>query len=284
VTVRIKTDQNLPVKIDASLKDNHIYLSNVLVGLYPGKNAIVHVRIINTSSAPQNIGSPDEPYRLIIDTPSIKFFADVVNRSSIFGSQPWREVTTLKPGEIIEQDRPVLYWEQDPNPKSISFRIGFKRIGDVSIWSNPLTVIIVNLAHSMGGQATTPPPDGIVKTYYEGGVLKEECTYKGGKLDGPYKSYLADGQRWQELNYENDLLDGQEKQYDGKGKLIADEFYSHNHILRSVTYNMDGSLYSDLKYGDLQNGQYISLGIPCAQDDSAPKVLSMNRRCNSPGK
>lgn len=282
VTVRIKKDQNLPVKIDASLKDNYIYRSNVLAGLYPGKDAVVHVRLINTSSAPQNIGSPDEPYSLVIDTPAIKFTSDLVHRITQFVPLRYREIT-LKPKEIFEEDRGLTYLGEDLNPKPISFRVGFKRIGGVSIWSNPLTVTIVNLTHSMSRQAT-PPLDGIVKTYYDGGAPKEECTYKGGKLNGPYKSYLANGQRWQELNYADNLLDGLEKQYDGTGKLIVGQYFSHNHLLRGIFYNKDGSIHGDLKYGELQGGDYFPLQIPCARDDSDQDFLNKSRRCNSLGK
>jgi len=280
VRVRIKNDLNLPLKMEASLQEDHIYRSNYLAVINPGMYAMAHIRLINTSRLPQTIGSPETPYKFVIDNPGIHFVSDTIRESIRYPTRPSGEYTTLKPGESIEQDSPLLYLGQDPDPEPMSFRIGYKRTGSDSVWSDPLTVHVVDLNHATKPPAVLPP-DGIVKTYYESGSPKEEYTYKRGKLNGPYKSYLANGQRWQELNYADNLLEGREKQYDGKGKLIAEQTYSQNQLVSGVYFKKDGTIDSHLTYMAMGIDKYVPLGRACAEDDSAPEVLKTVPRCNS---
>lgn len=73
--------------------------------------------------------------------------------------------------------------------------------------------------------------EGIRKTYYENGQLKEEANYKNGKLDGEAKYYYKNGQLKEEANYKNGKLDGEAKTYYINGKIQNISQYSNGTLI-----------------------------------------------------
>lgn len=285
VTVRFKSDTDLPVKVEASLKENTLNISNV----QNPQILTAHVRITNTSNAPQEIGVDNECglhelMDLISDNKSILIVSGVA--SCLKNPFAEREVT-LKPKEVYKQDCHVNYIGEESNPKLILFRIGVKNVGYNPVWSNPLTVNIIGgsrqwtkhiiYSENITKQDTAPHSDGVNKKYYENGTLMEEATYKNNKLNGSYKRYYDNGRLWEELNYVDERIDGRDKRYDKDGKLTADSFYSNSQLISSITYNANGTIHGDMVFMKLVNGNYIPW--QCAKDDSDDQVLDMFPSC-----
>ncbi len=292
VTIRFKKDRDLPVKVEASLKDGNIDISNV----QNPRNATAHVLIKNISNDSQKIGIAGvcclhELQSLVSDNQAIRIESGV---ASCLKTDCGPGGVTLKPGEVWEQDCRLAYWGEDPNPKPISFRIGVKSVGHLAAWGNRVTINVVGgkdqwtkhivyLNNFRKEQQATSHPDGITKTYYENGALMDEATYKGGKLNGPYKRYFANGQLWQDLNYVDNKRDGREKTYDERGKLSADELYSNGQMVSYVHYKNDGSIHGHVKFMKRENGIYVPLSSPCTEGDSDQEVLRMMPRCSTSG-
>ncbi|MDA8091913.1 MAG: hypothetical protein M0Z61_17040 [Nitrospiraceae bacterium] len=267
VTIRFKKDKPFPVKVDAWLKEDRIDISNVQ---RPGQ-ATAHVRIKNTSDAPQNIGIAGlcclhELQSLISDNKAINIYSGITSCAKTNCSPA--EVT-LKPEETWEQDCVVTYQGEPPPAAPISFRIGVKSVGHVAAWSNPLTINILGGANH---------PDGITRTYYESGAIKDEMVYKDGKLNGPYKRYYPNGHLWQELHYVDNTAVGREKEYDETGHLTKISFYKQSQLVNYITYNKDGSIHAHVKFMKLEKGNYAP-AISCAEDDSDREVLRAMPRC-----
>jgi hypothetical protein len=283
VTVTLKKDEDVPMKLEASLKEDKIVISNVNMP----HGAIAYVRITNTGSAPLDIGvdrarGAPELRDLISDNESLKTIClnSRVNPKGII----------LKPGQVYAQNCTVMYKGKQPNPKPISFRIGIKSPGRTSVWSNPIVVNVVGgneqwtkyfmyLGNSMNVY-TAPRPDGINVKYYDNGVLKDECVYKDGKLNGPCKRYYQNGKLWEELNYIDNKENGREKEYDKAGKLVQDKFVSDGRIVSSTIYNQDGSVHADVIDLRLVNGNYVPQH-PCAKNDSDQQILQIFPKCGA---
>ena len=61
--------------------------------------------------------------------------------------------------------------------------------------------------------AQMPDGKGVLKEYYENGVIKEEVSYKNGKLNGVFREYFEDGALQSEGYYKNGYLNGVIKEY-----------------------------------------------------------------------
>ncbi len=55
--------------------------------------------------------------------------------------------------------------------------------------------------------------DGPMKTFYKSGSIREECTYKRGKLHGDHKSYYEDGSLDTVAYFNEGKLDGDYRAY-----------------------------------------------------------------------
>ncbi len=67
--------------------------------------------------------------------------------------------------------------------------------------------------------------DGLYKSYYKDGTLKEEGFYIKDLMEGPYKSYHKNGTLKEERFYVKDLMDGPYKKYDPSGTIIDEGHY-----------------------------------------------------------
>jgi len=47
--------------------------------------------------------------------------------------------------------------------------------------------------------------NGIYKSYFRNGHIKEEVNYINGKMNGIYKEYHDNGELWEEKNYINGI-------------------------------------------------------------------------------
>jgi len=265
-TVGFKKDTELPIKIETSIGDGRIDVSNVQAP----RNATVHLQVINTSVAPQNIGISGECclhelQSLVSDNPAIQIESGVTAcMKTMCGPQD----TILKPGNHWEQDCRIQYSGDEPTPPPVTFRIGIKSVGHIAAWGNPVTVKIsggtaawthhiVYLKSLTKDQQTTAHPDGTRKIYYEDGTLMGEETYKGDKLNGPYKRFDQKGHLNDELNYVDGKMEGEERQYYPDGKLQTVTQHHHNDIVSYITYNEDGTVFSHMQYMRLVNGRWI---------------------------
>lgn len=66
----------------------------------------------------------------------------------------------------------------------------------------------------------------IKKTYYSNGKLKEELTYKCGKLNGASRLFRESGELWVEGNYINGKKEGEQNTYED-GSLIKKSEYKN---------------------------------------------------------
>jgi len=67
--------------------------------------------------------------------------------------------------------------------------------------------------------------DGLHRTFYKGGQLEKEVTYKDKKLHGDYRTYYEDGKLHQEKYYQDGKLDGIFRAYDEEGVLYFEIAY-----------------------------------------------------------
>ena len=58
-----------------------------------------------------------------------------------------------------------------------------------------------------------PKGSGINKEYYENGIIKEEMSYKDGKLNGIFKEYYENGSLKSKGTFKDGALDGEVKEY-----------------------------------------------------------------------
>ncbi len=71
---------------------------------------------------------------------------------------------------------------------------------------------LTNLS-SLTSLAIIPEGNGIIKEYYNNGKIKEEVSYKDGKLNGIFKEYYENGSLKSEGRFKNGFLDGKVKEY-----------------------------------------------------------------------
>ena len=125
------------------------------------------------------------------------------------------------------------------------------------------------------------PKDGIFKKKFPNG-MRDETTYKHGKMDGPYRSYWKNGNLRLEINYKNDKADGiiriyhdngniaQEhgkkngkddgiwNYYDDNGKLIAQNAYKDGLLLGKDGQPFNGTHKQYFDYGWWQEDNYVN--------------------------
>lgn len=95
------------------------------------------------------------------------------------------------------------------------------------------------------------------------GKLKEEKSYKNGKLDGVSKSFYTDGKLEHERNFKAGKQDGKELRYDYDGTLRMDHNYKNGkQVGKQYTY-MKGTYetYDTMYYNEngLPEGEYVSM-------------------------
>ena len=69
--------------------------------------------------------------------------------------------------------------------------------------------------------------DGIVKSYYDTGELREEYNYIRGILEGEFTIYYKNGYPKYKSNFLNGKLNGLKQKYSDNGKLIYEKSYSN---------------------------------------------------------
>ena len=79
-----------------------------------------------------------------------------------------------------------------------------------------LTLAGLSNLSSLTSLAILPKGSGIIKEYYDNGEIKEEVSYKDGKLNGIFKEYYENGSLKSEGRFKNGFLDGKVKEYYSK--------------------------------------------------------------------
>src|SRR3989339_159275 len=90
-------------------------------------------------------------------------------------------------------------------------------------------------------------PDGVIRIYYENGIVMSEFTKKKGKMNGLFKMYYDDGKLLLETNFIDDKLDFQ-KEYRKDGKLKVQSDFEDGKITKSRSYDNSGKEISSQKY------------------------------------
>lgn len=92
--------------------------------------------------------------------------------------------------------------------------------------------------------------DGIYKSYYKNGNLKEEIDYKNGVKNGVSREYYESGELEQEFNFINGLCSGPCKMFYKNGQLNFQSNYNNNGKLEGKTkhYFKNGLLHEERFY------------------------------------
>jgi antitoxin component YwqK of YwqJK toxin-antitoxin module len=90
--------------------------------------------------------------------------------------------------------------------------------------------------------------DGILRKYYDNGVLQSEFIYKDGKLNGLCRTFYENGSIKSRENYRDDKLDGLSKVYYENGKLMADIFYREGKKIYETYYDEKGRIIKQKNY------------------------------------
>jgi hypothetical protein len=95
-----------------------------------------------------------------------------------------------------------------------------------------------------------PNGEKVVHSYYSGGKVKSEITYKNGKKNGVARSFDRDGSLVLELNYVDDKREGMSKKYFAGGKILAQTTEYRNDKMNGVQikYRGNGKLLSEAPY------------------------------------
>lgn len=94
-------------------------------------------------------------------------------------------------------------------------------------------------------------PDGIVKEYYQNGILKAEWNYKNGKLNGVSRSYYESGELETEENYKNGKQEGITKWYYESGKLKYEWNYKNGKQVGIYKlYSESGNIELEARYNE----------------------------------
>ncbi len=100
--------------------------------------------------------------------------------------------------------------------------------------------------------------NGIKRTFYPNGRLKEVIHYVNAMQEGPYTSYRENGQLYIECNYIQNKIEGVYKEYYGTDVLYSDSTYINNKRqgLRKIYYP-NGIIHEEIYYiNDMQNGPF----------------------------
>lgn len=93
--------------------------------------------------------------------------------------------------------------------------------------------------------------EGVQKSYYEDGKLKNEVTYVDGRRDGPARQYYTNGQAESEITYKDNVKDGPSKWYYEDGILYQEITYKagKKHGVEKKYHNT-GQLMAELNWAD----------------------------------
>ena len=106
--------------------------------------------------------------------------------------------------------------------------------------------------------------NGVMKKYYNSGVLSQELSFKYGVLDGSHLNFFENGKIKTESYYSNDSKIGKWNEYSKKGFLKKSYSYNQNHIEGFISeyystgkikrqYKSDFTFYRDIKFWNIRN-------------------------------
>ena len=125
------------------------------------------------------------------------------------------------------------------------------------------------------GVSCTPEPevtkDGIDKTYFESGKIREEIPMKNGKPHGLVLVYFENGNVHQESHFENGLPNGVSKFYRGDGSLwFESNFKDGKQQGFDRFYDKKGNLTSETNY---ENGKKNGKGVTYNKDGAVCHLI-----------
>ena len=208
-TLLIKPDEPFPVKIAVTMHSAEVKSWEV------GK---VLVKVSNPSPQPQYIGTEICGIPGVINwTVDNKALVRLQCGSAgcLHNMSPSVDVV-LKPDESYVEKCSVGFNKESVKTGPVTFRMGLRTTGHVMAWSDDITVNVAGGSSEQLAQwqktaayqkafqeqeNVTSAPDGVVKRYYEDGVLRDERTVRNGKLDGLTKYYAPNGKLIKEVGY-----------------------------------------------------------------------------------
>jgi antitoxin component YwqK of YwqJK toxin-antitoxin module len=148
--------------------------------------------------------------------------------------------------------------------------------------------------------------DGVQKSYYEDGKVREEVTYNNSKIIGISKEYYESGKLKSEVHWIDGKVSGDRKNYYESGKLLSEtpciynqeedyvmpngvskEYYENGKLKSIITYVND-DVVATIKYnenGALTEGkvkEYIDSDFETTQDSTAPYYKITNYHAGMP--
>lgn len=84
--------------------------------------------------------------------------------------------------------------------------------------------------------------DGVSRTYYEDGRLHHEKTYRGGQMNGIYRAYDEDGGLFFEIEYRDNRQHGRDRIYASGGILQFEDTYVEGRRVNRKTFDAQGNL------------------------------------------
>tara|TARA_R100001594_G_scaffold25041_1_gene49053 strand:- start:37 stop:450 length:414 start_codon:yes stop_codon:yes gene_type:complete len=82
--------------------------------------------------------------------------------------------------------------------------------------------------------------DGVSKSWHENGQLKQEITWKDGKLDGLYSWFYPSGQKRKEGTFKNGKENGLRTFWYENGQIKSEKIYKDGEIISKSKWNEDG--------------------------------------------
>ena len=133
----------------------------------------------------------------------------------------------------IKQNRPEtgwfrVYWKDVVNPHS----------GGATIDESEGEGLRYEWEYKDGKRA-----DGVARSWYPSGQLKEKRTYKDGKQDGSYTFFYEDGQKGLVWNYKDGKQDGLQTNWYENGQKNGEVIFKDGKPIKLIgQWNEDGSV------------------------------------------
>ena len=125
--------------------------------------------------------------------------------------------------------------------------------------TNDLEIAIIEASLGAGISASGKRKEGVRKSFYENGNLREEKEFRNGQLNGTTKGYFENGSLWWETNYKNDRKDGAWKVYYENGNYAETGAHENGKPIGIwKRYHENGNLSSEMHS---ENGKFIITNI-----------------------
>ena len=131
-----------------------------------------------------------------------------------------------------------------PDGNGPLFKIYFKD-KNLTIYDGPRTIYHQNKTKSEEITLRDNVANGLFRSWYENGTLKDSGQYVDGKKSGQWRSWYADGTLESSGLFNTNLREGDWNWYYENGKISTKETYAKNKISKLECYDADGKYSGD---------------------------------------